>query len=993
MKKLLLSTFLLTFFSFSGIAQGLTVSGQVTGDDNETLPGVNVVIEGTSQGTVTDFDGNYTMTVSDPNANLIFSFVGFETQTVAINGRSLINVSLALNVEQLEEVVVIGYGTVRKSDLTGSVSSIRGDDLIKVPSSNPLQALQGKVAGINVATGSGEPGENPVVRVRGVGTLNNANPIFVVDGVILDDVSFLNANDIESMDVLKDASATAIYGSRGANGVFIITTKGSRVGQVRPAQISFKAEYSIQRLQNKIDLMNKEEFVDAYNEIFPGTFNNTDVLPDIDWQDEIFVENPTIQSYDLSVNGGTENFSYYLGGGLFKQEGIIPKSNFERYTLKANTSFKPTSYLTVGSNLSGAFFDDDAAPGVIFAAYGAWPIDDPFNDDGSFAEVRGTSNPLATIDFTNNNTRRYRLVANNYAEIAFLKNFRIKTSYQTDFLYSKGTSYTPEFFVSSVQQNPDERLTVSFGESRTWIWENTLSYSNVINNDHRIDAFVGLTYQETFNEFPEFSFENLVASDPDFWFLNAKDGATDSVNVNDYNPDRLSIQSYIGRVNYSYKDRYLATATFRSDGSSKFREEDRWGLFPSFAVGWNLHNESFFPASSVLETAKLRASWGIIGNEKIGSRNRFSTINSGAGAVFGPDDTLFPGATFGTPGNPLLLWENTIQTNIGTELSFLDGRITTEIDYYYKKTEDILVNLSAPGHLGYGSFVQVRFNAATVINKGVELNLTGREEIGDFGFEINVNATTINNEVESLGASIPSENFISGGSILGSQVTRTQPGEPIGSFFGYEVIGVYQNQDQLDQFPSLNGTEVGDLIYRDVNNDNRINAEDRVAIGSAVPDFTYGIAINTSYKALSLGLDFQGVSGNDIYNAKNQTRVSFMNFEDRVNDRYTPANPSNSEPRLTTTGGSLPPSTYYIEDGSFFRLRTVTLSYDLPKDIASKLELNSLLVYLRGTNVFTITDYSGYSPEVGSSDPLSPGIDRGIYPITSVYSLGMNLTF
>lgn len=967
-----------------------TVTGTVTSaDDKEPLPGATIQVKGTTSGTITDIEGNYSINVSEDDI-LIFSYVGFRPKEISVGNQSVINVAMQLDLVAMDEVVVVGYGTVSKSDLTGSVSSVRGKDLIKVPAANPLQALQGKVAGVNVSSESGEPGSNPVVRVRGVGTLNNASPIFVVDGVILDDISFLNTNDIESIEVLKDASATAIYGSRGANGVFIVTTKGG-ISRDQQSRISYKQELSVQRLQQKIDLLDGREFATAYNEIFPGTFNNLDVLPDTDWQDEVFRENPLIQSYDLSFSGGSENLSYYLGGGVFSNEGIIPKSDFKRYTFKLNTTFTPKSYLTLGSNISGAYFDDDAAPGVVFAVYGAWPIDEPFDENGNFQEVRGTSNPLASIEYTNNNTKRYRLVANNYVELDFLKYFTIKSSYQIDFLYSKGTSYNPEFFVSAVQQNQDETLTVSFGESRNWIWENTLNYSQELGK-HRVSGLFGLTYQETFNEFPAFSYRDLINASEDFWYLNATNSPNDSVQVSDYSPERFAIQSFIGRANYSYDNRYLFTGTLRFDGSSKFSEENRWGAFPSIALGWNMHNEAFYNLGPV-QTLKIRGSWGIIGNDKIGVLDRFSIIDANSGAVFGRNEVLLPGSTYGSPGNNNLVWEETQQLNIGAEFGLFDDRITAEVDYYNKKTKDILVDLTAPGYLGYGAFIRARFNAATVINQGVEFNVVGRQQWGDLNLTLGINGSTVRNEVETLGANIPVDSVITSGSILGNLVTVTVPGEPIGAFYGYDVIGVYQDQQDLDRYPSLAGRGIGDLIYKDTNGDGELNSEDKVIIGSAIPDFIYGFSLQGDYRNFSLSLDFNGTIGNEIYNGKNQNRFSVLNFEGDVRDRWTPSNPSNTEPRLTTRARNLPPSEYYIEDGSYLRLRSATFSYEITSPFFTNLGISDFVVYVRGTNLFTLTKYSGYSPEIGSGDPLAPGIDRGIYPITSVYTLGLNLSF
>ena len=969
--------------------QTRTVNGQViSADENETLVGVNVIEKGTGNGTVTDIDGNYSLEVNE-GATLVFSYVGYERKEVPVGDQSVIDVVLEQDVNQLDELVVIGYGVQRKSDLTGSVSSIRGEDLVKVPSSNPLQALQGKVTGAQVANTSGEPGSNPTVRIRGVGTLNNADPIYVVDGVILDDISFLNTNDIFSIELLKDASATAIYGSRGANGVFIITTKEG--GKNIEPQISLKAEYSIQRLQNKIDLLEGREFARVVNEINPGTFNNLDAVSSVDWQDQVFEQNQPLQSYDLSVSGGGEELSYYLGGGFFNQKGIVPKSDFNRYTMKLNTSYQPKEWFNLSANITAAFVEDQNAPNVVFAAYGAWPTDTPFDEEGSFAEVRGTSNPLATIEYTNSRTQTYRLISNTFAEFYFLDGFRLKTSYQADLEFGKGRSFTPEFFVSALQQNQQANLNNQYIQDNLWIWENTLNYDKEIEN-HRMNFMAGITFQESNREVPSFSARNFIRENEDFWYLNAT--LNDSVDVNLGSGDlfETSLLSYIFRANYTFQNTYLFTGTLRIDGSSKFQEDNRFGYFPSLALGWNISNEPFFPEFGILNFLKLRGSWGIIGNEKIAWEDRFFLISNNAPAVFGFNENLVPGSTFGTPGNPDLLWEETIQTNIGLEFQMFDGQLAGDVDLYHKKTKDILVNLTPPGFLGYGSFAQVRYNAADVLNQGVEFNLSYDNDLGPFNYRVSVLGTTVDNEVLTLGATIPTDSVIREGSILGNRVSLTTPGKEIASFTGYDIIGLFENEAQVDELPSLPGQGPGDFIYRDVNNDGNITQEDNIILGSPIPDFIYGFGLQLSYEQFTLSLDIQGQLGNEIYNGKNEARFTLLNFEERVKNRWTEPGSSDFEPRVSSLAGNYPPSEYYVEDGSYLRLRTATLTYSLPETVNSAIGFRSASIYLRGTNILTFTDYSGYSPEIGGR-PLAAGIDMGVYPITSVYSLGLNLSF
>jgi TonB-linked SusC/RagA family outer membrane protein len=971
------------------IIQSRLVTGRVVAaSDNLPIPGVNVFVKDTNVGTITDLEGEYSIEVPEGSV-LIFSFVGYNTIERIVGNQSVINVQLVEDIRQLENIVIVGYGAQRKSDLTGSVSSVRGDDLLKIPAANPLQALQGKVAGVQINNTSGEPGSDPTVRVRGVGTIGDANPVYVVDGVILSDISFLNTNDIFSIELLKDASATAIYGSRGANGVFIVTTKQGGAN-VEP-QITFRSEVSVQRLQNKIDLLSGREFAQAYNEIRPGTFNNLDRVPNVDWQDLIFVDNPIIQSYDLSASGGGDNVSFYLGLGMFNQEGIIPKSDFSRYTVKVNSSYRPSRFLNLGTNITGAYINDQHAPNVVYTAYGAWPTDPPFDEDGNFAEIRGTANPLAAIEYTNAETNRYRLVSNTFADFTFFTGLRLRTSYQTDLEFGKGRSFTPVYFVSPLQQNPQTHLSNRFSQSNFWIWENTLNFNREI-TIHRFDALAGVTFQRQNFEAPSFSVRNLIRSNEEFWYLNASLSDSALVNMGPGDLFTTSMLSYLFRLNYTFDDRFLFTGTYRIDGSSNFAANHRFASFPSLALGWNITNEGFFPEWGFLNNLKLRASWGIVGNEKIPWADQFTLINNTAGAVFGQNPVLVPGSTLGSAGNPALRWESTEQYNLGVEFLSFDGRLSGEIDYYRKNTYDILVLLSPPGFIGLGSFQQVRYNAANVLNTGLEFNLGWESAFGQVGYRVHALGSTIRNEVKSLGAAIPADSVIRAGSILGYQVTATVPGHPIGSFTGYDVIGIYQTQADLDRYPSLSGQRLGDLIYRDVNGDGRITNADRVIIGSPVPDFIYGFGVEFDYGGFNLALDFQGQLGNDIYNGKNQNRFTVLNFEGDVRNRWTGPGTSNTEPRMTASARNFPPSTYYLEDGSFLRLRSASLSYSLPANIVNPVGMNRAIVYLRGTNVFTLTNYSGYSPEIGGA-PLQAGIDMGIYPITSVYSIGVNFSF
>ncbi|MEO6168932.1 MAG: TonB-dependent receptor [Chitinophagales bacterium] len=996
------------------MAQDSGVQGTVTAsDDGLPMIGVNVVVKGTTAGASTDVEGHYQVEIKSGADSLIFSYLGYISQTVGINNRLIVNVVLQQDVEILEDIVVVGYGTQRKSDLTGAVSSVRGADLTKIPSSSALQALQGKVAGVQVTSTSGAPGADPMVRVRGVGTFNNSSPIYVVDGVILDDISFLNSADIQSMEILKDASATAIYGSRGSNGVIIVTTKQGKAGGQEKPTINFGAEYSTQILAKKIELLDGREFATYVNDITPGSYNNLDAVTNTDWQDLVF-HNAPMQNYHLSVTGSTPKTQYYVGFGYFNQQGIIDKSSYERFSLQLNNTFNLSKHIKLGNNLSFAPYKQQNTANATYGAYRAQPVVMPFNPDGSYGEVPGVGNPLADIENTNSFDKGLRTVGNLFTEVNFLKGFTFRSSFGVDLAFQKNRRYTPIFYVSPQQQNEINDLFVGNSEYVTWLWENTLNYKKSFGK-HSFDGLAGYTMQESTSEFLGASGMNVLGDTKNLWYLNADNINPTSI-VNGVNDDQnYAIISYLFRLNYTFNSKYLFTATFRRDGSSKFNPENRYSNFPSFAAGWNISNESFMESVPVISNLKLRASWGMIGNEKINYLDQYALVLNQINGVFGTNEVLTPGSTYGKTGNPDLTWETTEQADIGLEVGLLQNRLTAEFDYYTRTTDDILVELSTPGYFGNGQGVKVRYNAGSVLNSGFEFNLAWNGNAGDFKYRVGVLGATLHNEVLAVGGNSGVDSVLLGGNLgNGQMVTRSVVGEPIGSFYGYETDGVFQNEAELEAYPHESLTQVGDLRFVDQNGDGAINSLDRVNLGSAIPDFIYGINLEASFKGFDLSVDFQGQLGNELYNGKEAVRPDLYNFETHVIDHWTGEGTSNTEPRATSGGVNYAPSDRFIQDGSFFRLRNLTVGYNFSQKIAEKVRMSEARFFIRGTNLFTITKYTGYTPEIGTSearsvsggggsagdldlspstDVLSNGIDNGIYPITTIYSIGLNLTF
>jgi TonB-linked SusC/RagA family outer membrane protein len=993
MKKTLLLACFSLFFAINVLAQTRTIKGKViSAEDNQGLPGVNVIVQGTTKGAVTDLNGDYSIELATGENVLVYTFIGYKTQVIETGQREVVNVTLETDVTALEEVIVIGYGTVKKSDLTGSVSKVKPEELLKVPASNALQSLQGKVAGLQVINNSGTPGAAPIVRIRGIGTFNENNPIYVVDGVILNDISFLNPADIASLEILKDASATAIYGNRGSGGVFIVTTRQGKPGDSKMT-INVNAEFTVQKLLKKIDLLNGKQFGEVVNQFKPGEYNNLDALPNTDWQDQIFSTAP-MQNYQLSFSGSSARNQYYFSVGYFKQEGIITKSDYERLTIRLNNTYQLTNWLRAGNNLTIASVERQNTHGnAPFVVYRAQPVIKPYLDspmgDTIYSEVPGVGNVLADIDNTNSFNRGIQSVGSFFAEATIKKDFRLKSSFGADLSYNEYESFTPAFYVSPQQQNAINDLSKGNSTFASLLWENTLSYFKKINN-HQVDAVVGYTVQKVTNESTSRSAQNLSRTDPNFWYINPNtvvaSSVSDGVDPNNY----FSMMSFLGRVNYTWQEKYLATVTFRRDGSSKFSEANRWGNFPSFAVGWNVINESFMSDNPILSNLKIRGSWGITGNEKIPYIDRFSTIGN-ANAVFGSNEQQFPGLTFDKLGNDDLRWEQAKQTDIGVEFGVLEDKLTGEIDYYHRNTEDILVGLRVPGFVGNRDQL-VTYNAGSMVNKGIELTLSWSDEIGKFKYRISPNFTTIDNEVTKITGTGNSDDELTA-FFNGQKITSTVVGIPVGSFHGYRTDGIFQSQSELDAYPHFSTSEPGDIRYVDVNNDGVINDDDRTNLGSPIPTFIYGFALEGNYGPFKLSLDFAGQGGNEIYNAKETVRPDLYNYEAHVYDYWRGEGTSNTEPRPTAGGTNFLLSDRFIYKGDFFRLRSVLFSYSVPKNVLEKIYLSNGEIYLRANNVFTLSEFPGYSPEVAGGSAVFSNIDVSVYPVASSYSIGVNLTF
>ncbi len=976
---------LLAVAGLTSFANAQALSGSVRAANDELLIGANVFVAGTTTGTVTDIDGHYELSAVNGDT-LVVRYIGYEEQRIPINGRSTINVVLSEDAELLSEVVVVGYGVQQKSDITGSVSTVEEEELTRIATGDVSSALQGKVAGVQVVPISGSPGSSSTVRIRGIGTFGDSRPLYVVDGMLTDDITFLNPNDIERIDVLKDASATAIYGSRGANGVILVTTK--RGGANGATAISVDVYRGQQTLQRKLDLANANQFAELSNRLArtenrPIPFQDSTFEESTDWQDAIFRDAP-IASYQISASGQTDQASYLVSANHFTQDGIVRGGDFDRTTARFNGEFKVRPRITVGQNLAFSLRRSTIGPGLLETAYRGYPTLEFVDSVGNFLPTNPVANPLAQLEYNNNTSQSTRVLGNVYAAYEPIDGLRIRSSFGLDRTDGENQNFTPEFFVSPLQQNQVNSLSMSRFNNRTWLLENTITYDFEVGQS-RFNLLGGITAQNSRDESIGGSVQGLAEETEEFWFLN---NGVDSTQTNFSSAGESAIASYLARVNYAFNNKYLLTASLRADGSSRFGRNNRYGFFPSAALGWRIDQEPFFPAGGAVNRLKARIGYGTVGNDKIGNYPSIPQVTGDQNAVFGTGEALNYGATPLRLANPDLRWEETTSFNAGVEMGAFEDKLTVEVDYYIKETSDILLQVPIPDYVGADApFV----NAATVRNSGIELLLSWRDRLGDFGYSLSVNGATVDNEVLSLGQG--QEDIIGGDVGSGRLSTLSVVGEPIGSFYGYVVEGVFQNEGELEQFPTRSGQQAGDLRFRDVNGDGEITDDDRTFIGSPIPDLTFGATAGAEAFGFDLALDFYGQVGAEIYNQKRTSRFNTYNFETSFLDSWTGPGTSTTEPRLTNGGGNYEVSTRFIESGDFLRLRNLTIGYTLPSTIGSRLRFSKLRVYASGTNLVLWDSYSGYTPEVSATSPIDNGIDRGVYPVPRTLNVGLQVGF
>ena len=982
------------------------ITGKVTGDNNTPLSGVSVQVKGTNKGTVTNAEGVFSINVGD-NDVLVFSYIGYETQEIAVAGKKEINAIMVLSNKQLDQVVVVGYGTQRKIDVTGSVAQVKGDDISKQASTNPISALQGKVAGVQI-TNSGAPGASPQIRIRGLGTVyGDPNPLYVVDGVWFNDISFLNPADIENISILKDASSESIYGIRAANGVVLITTKKGKSGQ---AVVNYTGYVGMQHVTNQVEMANANEYATMINELYDSTLlNPSDYGTGTDWYHQI-LRNAFVTNHQVSLSGGGEKSTYNFSLGYLDQDGIVEKNNYKRYTARLQNDFQVLKSLKVGYTVTTAASNSQDIPGgifhEIFSAYPVLPVyyaDGSYGDPGDYPLGDGAKfNPQVTLDFFNQKSRVYRLTGNAYADVKFLRHFTFHTSLGGEYADGRVVNYLPVYKATLNQQNATSKLTLTDDHTRNWILENTLTYDTKL-GDHSIKILAGQSAQSyrytktvgTADDVPN-------NSEGDYYLDMGTNVLIHDVDVN--NPSNpafplfSTISSYFGRLNYSFQGKYMLTASMRADGSSKFTGDNRWGYFPSFGAGWIISQESFMKNQRLFNNLKLRGSWGKIGNVSVPANLSIQTITQSPylTAIFG--DQSYPGASINTVVPPVTYWERGIGTDVGLEASMLNNRLFIELDYYNKKTEKAIFDIPILSSVGTGTGTIIG-NQADFQNRGFEVTINWKGNINqNLSYSIGGNLGINNNKVLSVTTGANPIYGGGGGATGGALTTRTVVGQPIGQFFGYIVDGIFQTDEEAANSAQPDA-KAGDFKYRDISGsagkpDNTISGLDRVPIGNPNPKFSYGLNTNWTYKEFDLTVDFQGVAGVDIYNANLGLRYGSENFtKDFYDNRWHGQGTSNTYPSVFIGGGkNYLPNSFFVESGSYFRIRNAQLGYTLPQNLINRLGIKRFRVYVNAQNALNFFKYKGFSPEVGGS-PTNAGIDANVYPLYATYNFGVNVTF
>ena len=1024
---LLLSVFTMQ----SGFAQeqSRSVSGNVkSADDGMSVPGASITIEGTRTGTSTDFDGNFKLDAKSGDVILI-SFMGFKTERVVVGAQKVISVTLQTEAASLKEVVVIGYGTQKRATVTTAVTQVSGESLAKTNTVNALQGLQGQAAGIQITSTSGQPGEGLNVVIRGIGSTGGSSPLYVVDGILTNDISYLSNSDIESISVLKDAASAAIYGSQASNGVVLVTTKKGKRGTA--GQVTFDQYYGVQSVARKVDMLDATEYAVILNEAALNSgknpyFSNSQIAglgKGTNWMDKMLVDNAATKNFSFGVSGGSDTSVYSSSLSYLGQEGVVggkDLSNYERYNFRFNSEHKLyKDVLTFGQNLSFAYINKNGI-GVgnqysnsLRSAFQVSPLMPMYDANGNYYDsspnsdpwIAGQVNPYALMVYNNqNDSNNQKLLGNVYLQIEPIKNLTLKTTVGLDYYAGEGHSYTPVYQLSIYANTAFDRVNQNMNKGKTLTWDNLLTYKFDVASNHRFEAMLG-TSSINFSG----TSVNVTNADSFFndlehaWLDNTtnKDGAKIALEGIREETKRMS---YFGRLNYNFKETYLLNATFRMDGSSIFSKDNAWGYFPSVSGGWIASNEAFLKDSNVVNFLKLRASWGQVGNQNARAFQYLSPIKvNNTNYSFGDKEgVLTPGAYPNRLSNLDLKWETSEQINLGLDARFLNNNLNVTVDVYQKTNKDWLILAPVLATAGADApFI----NGGDVVNKGVELSLSYQNKIGDFNYNVSANGAYNKNTVGEIPTTdgiihgLPNELYDNA-----SEFYRAQNGHPLGYFWGYKTGGVFQNQEQIDNYKSANGVVLqptatpGDIIYANTNGDDKIDAADKTSIGNPNPDFTYGFSLSASYKAFDFSMNASGVAGNQIVQSYRNQAGAYGNYTSAILNRWHGEGSSNTVPKVTEDNRNFTQfSDLYVQDGDFLRINTVTLGFDLAKMKQSKpFFASQFRLYFSVLNLYTFTKYNGMDPEIGfgSSDDdqnFSSGVDVGYYPRPRTFMLGLNV--
>lgn len=1032
MKSLLLFIFL-SFASIFGYSQSFEIKGNVVDANGIPLPGVTILVKNTVKGASTDFDGNFTISNVQNGEILVFSYIGFTTKEILVGDSNFINVTLSEDTESLDEVVVVGYGTQKKSVVTGAISSVKAEDLEGLPVERVEQALQGRVSGVVIAADAGQPGSSSTVRVRGITTLGNNNPLWVIDGVVVDagGIGYLNQSDIASIEVLKDAASLAIYGARSAGGVILVTTKKGKVGKLN---VSYTGFTGISAASKKLSLLNAAEYGAVLNEASVAD-GGAVIFPDVaslgvgtNWQDVIFNDSAIRSSHEISLSGGNDVSTFFASFGLSDQEGIVMSevSQFNKKNIRLNSTHKLSDVFKVGQTLGYAhkrsmgIGTNSEFGGPLSSAINLDPLtpvvvtdpvianSSPYSTQNVFRDENGNpygisnwvgqemTNPLADIQRSIGNYGwSDDLVGNAFIEVTPIAGLVVKSSVSGKLSYWGNEGFTPEYYLSATSVNSQNRLSRSRAKGFGWNLENTISYNKEIDkHDFSILLGQGVYVDDISSEVGITYFDLPVTSRDDASFNFP---VTDDQKVGyTWTGTEHKVTSLFSRLNYNYDEKYIFTGIVRRDGSSRFGQNNKFGIFPSFSAGWNVTNEEFWPENDYVSRLKVRGGYGVTGNDAIGNFGYLALIGGGRNYTFGQDgNIIYTGYSPNAPDNPDLKWEETSQVNIGFEARIFNN-IDVTFDYYTKTTTGILQPVEIPGYVGASGFPIG--NVADMDNTGLELELGYKKEFGELNFSANGNVSYLKNEVTFLGNG---KEFIGGGAGFQSMgtVTRIQVGESINSFHGYSTNGVFQNMDEVNSYVNSAGIVIqpnavpGDFKWVDTDDDGAITEDDRSFLGTPLPKYTFGLTLNLNYKSFDFMIFTQGVAGNKIFQGLRRLDVANANYQTSILNRWTGEGSTNSYPRLSNSdpnGNYGKFSDHYLEDGDFIRFKTLQFGYTLPTDVVSKIGAQKLRLYVTGENLLTLTDYTGYDPEIGGN---VLGIDKGFYPQARSFMFGMNLQF